>query len=158
MKRGGLVDMVQINTKLTNEVVKSIDRNFAKETLQRDEDAEMKKFIEENIENVRNLKKSKTVLPCVFNQDVGLINTINMNISEKRGEILLDMPKYLTTNMSKYKSCDGLPIQILSGSFGHEVHEVKMFYLIILKKILVGAASSQVLTSPLRFNRIYSSL
>ena len=41
--------MRRIKEKRGNDIVKSMNSNFAKETNQRDEDAEMQKFIEEHL-------------------------------------------------------------------------------------------------------------
>ena len=56
LKTGGLVDMKRLKD---NDVVNNMNNNFARETNQRDEDAEMQKFIEEQLKTIKGAEKSK---------------------------------------------------------------------------------------------------
>lgn len=111
-RTGGLVDMRIIKEKRGNEIVKNMHSNFAKETNQRDEDAEMQKFIEEQL----RLKKEADKL----NQDPNSAESlIDQNIIVKKyktpEDALFDVPKYLIESNTKNKSEETLSEQMLSG-------------------------------------------
>lgn len=100
IRTGGLVDMKRINTK-GNDVRNNMNANFARETNQRDEDAEMQKFIEEQLRLKRGEIKAQ--------------NEQNQIKIKKPEDALFDLPKHLITNTSKHKSEETLSEQMLSG-------------------------------------------
>lgn len=114
-KTGGLVDLKVLKEKRGNEIVTSMSNNFARETNQRDEDAEMQKFIDEQI----NLKKQLESEAQAYNEDgtPRLKPTSDSTVSKfKRPEdALFDLPKYLIENTSKHRSEESLSEQMLSG-------------------------------------------
>jgi hypothetical protein len=100
IRSGGLVDMKRINMK-PNDVRNNMNANFARETNQRDEDAEMQKFIEEQL----RLKRG----------DLQAQNDETQVKIKKPEDALFDLPKHLITNTSKHKSEETLSEQMLSG-------------------------------------------
>ena len=85
--------------------------NFAKETNQRDEDAEMQKFIEEQIQ-----KKKLAEKQSMSNEGETLIDQdIKQNKFKRPEDALFDLPKYLIENTSKHRSEESLSEQMLSG-------------------------------------------
>lgn len=95
-----------------NEIVTSMASNFAKETNQRDEDAEMQKFIDEQIE----LKKLSEKLSSVNGDG----STVEASTSDEKKfkrpeDALFDIPKYLIETPSKHRSEESLSEQMLSG-------------------------------------------
>lgn len=109
-KTGGLVDMKRILEKRGNEIVKNMNSNFAKETNQRDEDAEMQKFIEEQL-RLKKEQEQKSQLGTTGETDASA-----SPVKFKRPEdALFDVPKYLIENTSKHKSEESLSEQMLSG-------------------------------------------
>jgi hypothetical protein len=104
-----------------NEIVKSMNSNFAKETNQRDEDAEMQKFIDEQLRFKREAEKQKQQQQ---NSESGLENSSNGTSLDNNNQIkkyktpedaLFDLPKYLTSSTTKNKSEETLSEQMLSG-------------------------------------------
>jgi hypothetical protein len=94
-----------------NEIVTSMASNFAKETNQRDEDAEMQKFIEEQIQ-----KKKLAEKQSMSNEGETLIDQdIKQNKFKRPEDALFDLPKYLIENTSKHRSEESLSEQMLSG-------------------------------------------
>jgi hypothetical protein len=114
LRTGGLVDIKQIKEKRGSEIVRNMNNNFAKETNQRDEDAEMQKFIEEQLKlkkEAEKLKQVKSEAPDAENS-----NFINASLKYKRPEdALFDVPKYLIESASKNRSEESLSEQMLSG-------------------------------------------
>jgi len=90
--------------------------NFAKETNQRDEDAEMQKFIDEQIQLKKQAEKVAQALkedgtPVEVHLDTG-----NAEKKFKKPEdALFDLPKYLIESTSKFRSEESLSEQMLSG-------------------------------------------
>ena len=108
-----------------NEIVKNMHSNFARETNQRDEDAEMQKFIEEQL---RMKKESERLKSAAADGDESLLaknatsetssvsNQANNAIKYRRPEdALFDLPKYLIESNSKLRSEESLSEQMLSG-------------------------------------------
>ena len=86
--------------------------NFARETNQRDEDAEMQKFIEEQL----RLKKEQERLSQLGKDNADSEGGSSSGPKFKRPEdALFDVPKYLIENQSKHKSEESLSEQMLSG-------------------------------------------
>ncbi len=87
-----------------------MNSNFARETNQRDEDAEMQKFIEEQLE----LKKKSQMQ---LNEDgtPKLTKEQEINKFKRPEDALFDVPKFLIENASKHKSEESLSEQMLSG-------------------------------------------
>jgi hypothetical protein len=114
LRTGGLVDIKQIKEKRGSEIVRNMNSNFAKETNQRDEDAEMQKFIEEQLKlkkEAEKLKQEKNVERNTENS-----NSISNALKYKRPEdALFDVPKYLIESASKNRSEESLSEQMLSG-------------------------------------------
>ncbi len=112
MKTGGLVDLKTLKEKRGNEIVQNMHSTFAKETNQRDEDAEMQKFIEEQLLKKKQADKEKET----SSQSDSLIKTDTNPVKIKRPEdALFDLPKYLIASSSKNKSEETLSEQMLSG-------------------------------------------
>ena len=88
-----------------NDVLNNMNNNFAKETNERDEDAEMKKFIEEQ------LKLIKKPLMGAGGEEKNL----NEKKIKRPDDALFDVPEHLITNQSKIKSEETLSEQMLSG-------------------------------------------
>jgi hypothetical protein len=96
-----------------NEIVKNMHSNFAKETNQRDEDAEMQKFIEEKLREKRETEKLKQPAPATANADSSESGVKKYKTPE---EALFDVPKFLIESKSKtVKSEETLSEQMLSG-------------------------------------------
>ena len=90
-----------------NDVLNNMKSQFARETNQRDEDAEMQKFIEEQLKLKRgDLNKDATKSSVDQNGEKRI---------KKPDEALFDVPKYLIENKSKHKSEETLSEQMLSG-------------------------------------------
>ena len=87
--------------------------NFARETNQRDEDAEMQKFIDEQI---RLKKEADKEVESANTDAVPLVPSSQPENKFKRPEdALFDLPKYLIENTSKHRSEESLSEQMLSG-------------------------------------------
>jgi hypothetical protein len=114
-----------IKEKRGNEIVKNMNSNFAKETNQRDEDAEMQKFIEEQlrVKKEADLLNSKSQAPHLTEKEREYQEYLSQALATneqtkkfKRPEdALFDVPKYLIENQSKHKSEESLSEQMLSG-------------------------------------------
>jgi hypothetical protein len=100
-----------VREKRGNEIVKNMHNNFAKETNQRDEDAEMQKFIEEQL----RLKRDAETLKNTGSSDAGSSVDTGERKYKTPEEALFDLPKYLIENKSKNKSEETLSEQMLSG-------------------------------------------
>ncbi|CAF0890103.1 unnamed protein product [Brachionus calyciflorus] len=107
-RTGGLVDMKVILEKRGNEIVKNMHSTFAKETNQRDEDAEMQRFIEEQLNKKKQAEK---------NSDQNNSNEDSSKVPKFKSpeDALFDVPKYLLENTSRHKSEETLSEQMLSG-------------------------------------------
>lgn len=121
-KTGGLVDMKKIMEKRGNEIVKNMHSNFARETNQRDEDAEMQKFIEEQLRMKKESERLKTdedgvlLANNVTAETSSVSNPASNAIKYRRPEdALFDLPKYLIESNSKMRSEESLSEQMLSG-------------------------------------------
>lgn len=113
-KTGGLVDMKVMKERRGNEIVTSMTSNFARETNQRDEDAEMQKFIDDQIELKKLAEKQKEELnDGKSNVDTKQISDVNK--FKRPEDALFDLPKYLIENASKHRSEESLSEQMLSG-------------------------------------------
>lgn len=99
--------MKVILEKRGNEIVKNMHSTFAKETNQRDEDAEMQRFIEEQLR-----KKKESENKNGENDDQDSLGAKKFKSPE---DALFDVPKYLLENTSKHKSEETLSEQMLSG-------------------------------------------
>lgn len=116
-RTGGLVDMKRLKEKRGIEIVKNMNSNFAKETNQRDEDAEMQKFIEEQLRIKKDQEaKNKESDPSSSQPSNELLVSQPIVAKFKRPEdALFDVPRYLIENTSKHKSEETLSEQMLSG-------------------------------------------
>lgn len=107
-RSGGLVDMKVILEKRGNEIVKHMHSTFAKETNQRDEDAEMQRFIEEQLRRKKEAE-NKT------DQSEATVDESTSKKYKSPQDALFDVPKYLLESTSKHKSEETLSEQMLSG-------------------------------------------
>ena len=98
-----------------NEIVKNMHSNFAKETNQRDEDAEMQKFIEEQLRLKREAEKAKQSISATTSGDTEVGSSFGTKKYKTPDEALFDVPKFLIENKSKMKSEETLSEQMLSG-------------------------------------------
>lgn len=115
-KTGGLVDMKVLKVQRENEIVTSMASNFAKETNQRDEDAEMQKFIEEQIEKKKLAEKRAKEGDALTSAEADDQDNVKKpNVFKRPEDALFDLPKYLITNTSKHRSEESLSEQMLSG-------------------------------------------
>lgn len=96
-----------------NEIVTSMASNFAKETNQRDEDAEMQKFIEEQIDKKKMAEKRAKDGDASTSTEAD--SEKKPNVFKRPEDALFDLPKYLITNTSKHRSEESLSEQMLSG-------------------------------------------
>jgi hypothetical protein len=101
--------MKLLKEKRGNEIVKNMNSNFARETNQRDEDAEMQKFIEEQL---RLKKESEKPSSSSINDSSQSSDTKKFKSPE---DALFDVPKYLIESHSKSKQVELLSDQMLSG-------------------------------------------
>ena len=106
--------MKLLKEKRGNEIVKNMNSNFARETNQRDEDAEMQKFIEEQLQLKKLAEAQKEEK---LNEDgTPMTSGEKAPAKFKRPEdALFDVPKFLIENASKHKSEESLSEQMLSG-------------------------------------------
>ena len=120
-RTGGLVDMRRVKEKRGNEIVKSMNSNFAKETNQRDEDAEMQKFIEEHLLKKKEAEAAEAAAKAAAedaaaNPQLLVASSHAAHTLFKRPEdALFDVPKFLIENHSKNKSEESMSEQMLSG-------------------------------------------
>lgn len=115
-KTGGLVDLKVLQERRGNEIATSMASNFAKETNQRDEDAEMQKFIDEQIQLKKQVEKIAQALKQDGTPVEVHIDPATVEQKFKRPEdALFDLPKYLIDNKSKHRSEESLSEQMLSG-------------------------------------------
>lgn len=95
--------MREIREKRGNEIVRHMNANFAKETNQRDEDAEMQKFIDQELQKMRGKEQS--------GEGPG-------EAGEKKykspNDVIFDLPSYLIES-GKKKPGDGFAEEVLSG-------------------------------------------
>ena len=117
-RTGGLVDMKRLKEKRGIEIVKNMNSNFAKETNQRDEDAEMQKFIEEQLrikkeQEAKNKESNPSNSSTPANES--LISEPIVAKFKRPEDALFDVPRYLIENTSKHKSEETLSEQMLSG-------------------------------------------
>lgn len=114
-KTGGLVDMKRLKEKRGIEIVKNMHSNFAKETNQRDEDAEMQKFIEEQLNLKKEQEKNSKAADTSKHVNELLVALPTITKFKRPEDALFDVPKYLIENTSKHKSEETLSEQMLSG-------------------------------------------
>lgn len=115
MRTGGLVDMRRIKEKRGNEIVKNMNSNFAKETNQRDEDAEMQKFIEEHLRQKKE-QEAAAASSTSATSPPPLVNATNPTTFKKPEDALFDVPKYLIESRPKHpKAEESMSEQMLSG-------------------------------------------
>ncbi|XP_059146470.1 splicing factor C9orf78 homolog isoform X2 [Physella acuta] len=101
MKTGGIVDMKALKKKsLKGEEVEAIGTAFAAETNRRDEDAEMLKYVEEELARRKGHHKQEESLS---------------NKQKSQTDSLYDLPEHLKKYSSEKKSEDMLSNQMLSG-------------------------------------------
>jgi hypothetical protein len=121
-RTGGLVDMNVIREKRGNEIVKNMNSNFAKETNQRDEDAEMQKFIEMQLKlrNQAEREKEKTSRGILDeDKQTEAAGDGDDEASGKQpkykspNDVLFDLPKFLL--QTKNKSEETFTEEVLSG-------------------------------------------
>lgn len=103
--------MKLLKEKRGNEIVKNMNSNFARETNQRDEDAEMQKFIEEQLRLKKEAEKPTSSTSA--NNDSLQSSTTKKYKSPE--DALFDVPKYLIESHSKSKQVELLSDQMLSG-------------------------------------------
>lgn len=105
-RTGGLVDMKEIREKRGNEIVRHMNANFAKETNQRDEDAEMQKFIEQQMREMRGGASAPTA---------GEEKTSGDGVKFKSpNDVIFDLSVHLLES-GKKKQGDGFVEEVLSG-------------------------------------------
>ncbi|PVD22493.1 hypothetical protein C0Q70_18307 [Pomacea canaliculata] len=101
MKTGGFVDMKALKTKpLTGDVAEAIGTAFAAETNRRDEDAEMLKYVEEEVAKRKGHMQEE--------------NKLKTSI-QKAEDSLYELPDHLNLKSSTKRSEDMLSNQMLSG-------------------------------------------
>jgi hypothetical protein len=128
IKTGGLVDMKVVKEKRGNDIVKSMNSNFAKETNQRDEDAEMQKFIEEQLSIKKEAERAAAAAKAaaelalsdpnsLLTSQVSELSTLSSSVKifKRPEDALFDVPAYLIENRSKNKSEESMSEQMLSG-------------------------------------------
>jgi hypothetical protein len=101
-----------------NEIVKNMHNNFAKETNQRDEDAEMQKFIEEKLREKREAEKLDQAAAGSTANDRSTAGGHSSGVRKYKTpeEALFDLPKFLIESKPKSgKSEETLSEQMLSG-------------------------------------------
>lgn len=106
--------MKRMKEKRGIEIVQSMNSNFAKETNQRDEDAEMQKFIEEQL-HIKKELEIKTREASDKKPNESLVSVPTVTKFKRPEDALFDVPKYLIENTSKHKSEETLSEQMLSG-------------------------------------------
>ncbi|KAH9488756.1 hypothetical protein Btru_049964 [Bulinus truncatus] len=100
MKTGGFVDMKALKKKpLKGEAVEAIGTAFAAETNRRDEDAEMLKYVEEELARRKGHHKEEE----------------SHNKQKSKADSLYDLPEHLKKYSSQKRSEDMLSNQMLSG-------------------------------------------
>lgn len=111
--------MSEIREKRGNEIVRNMNSNFAKETNQRDEDAEMQKFIEQQLK-MRHMGSSGASATMGEDgigggdADPSLADDATAVKKYKSpNDVIFDLPTYLLEN--KKKPEDGFTEQVLSG-------------------------------------------
>ncbi len=118
--------MRRIKEKRGNDIVKSMNSNFAKETNQRDEDAEMQKFIEEHLrqkkeqEAAASIASSSSSSHNALSNDEGggaAVSSSSASLGFKRpADALFDVPKFLIESRPKHpKAEESMSEQMLSG-------------------------------------------
>ncbi|CAL1536581.1 unnamed protein product [Lymnaea stagnalis] len=101
MKTGGIIDMKALKKKpLKGEAVEAIGTAFAAETNRRDEDAEMLKYVEEELARRKGHHKEE--------ESQG-------NKQKSQADSLYDLPEHLKKYSSEKRSEDMLSNQMLSG-------------------------------------------
>lgn len=107
--------MKRLKEKRGAEIVQNMHSQFAKETNQRDEDAEMQKFIEEQLR--RKKEQEATRLKESDKQTESLIQVQQVAKFKRPEDALFDVPKYLLEKSSskQNKSEETLSEQMLSG-------------------------------------------
>lgn len=91
-----------------NEIIKSMQITFSKETNQRDEDAEMQRLIEEQV-------KKKKEAERIVGQNEILHTESEVKKFKLPQDALFDVPKYLLESSSRHKSDGILCEQMVSG-------------------------------------------
>ena len=96
--------MKRIKEKRGNEIVKSMNSNFAKETNQRDEDAEMQKFIEEQLRKKKEADEAAAASsqdPSKQGSALGISEAASgVTVFKRHEDALFDVPKFLIENRS----------------------------------------------------------
>ncbi|KAI8778817.1 telomere length and silencing protein 1 [Biomphalaria glabrata] len=101
MKTGGFVDMKALKKKpLKGEAVEAIGTAFAAETNRRDEDAEMLKYVEEELARRKGRHKEEELYE---------------NKQKSKADSLYELPEHLKKYSSQKRSEDMLSNQMLSG-------------------------------------------
>ena len=103
--------MREIREKRGNEIVRHMNANFAKETNQRDEDAEMQKFIEDQLKKMRGNQDEPE--GAASGGDGGGGNEEGKKFKSPN-DVIFDLPKHLLES-GKKKQGDGFTEETLSG-------------------------------------------
>lgn len=105
--------MREIREKRGNEIVRHMNANFAKETNQRDEDAEMQKFIEEQLKQIRG-QGSKSSEAGDDEKGGASGDSGDAKKYKTPNDVIFDLPTYLLES-GKKKQGDGFAEETLSG-------------------------------------------
>lgn len=104
--------MREIREKRGNEIVRHMNSNFAKETNQRDEDAEMQKFIEQQLKQMKG--KSEEEEENASAGGAGTSDGLGGKKYKSPNDVIFDLPKILLES-GKKKQGDGFAEETLSG-------------------------------------------
>lgn len=103
--------MREIREKRGNEIVRHMNANFAKETNQRDEDAEMQKFIDDQLKKMRG---GQDEAPGAEAASGGAGGNEEGKKFKSPNDVIFDLPKHLLES-GKKKQGDGFTEETLSG-------------------------------------------
>lgn len=106
--------MREIREKRGNEIVRHMNANFAKETNQRDEDAEMQKFIEEQLKQIRGQGSKSSEAGDDEKEGAGGSGGGDAKKYKTPNDVIFDLPTYLLES-GKKKQGDGFAEETLSG-------------------------------------------
>lgn len=106
--------MREIREKRGNEIVRHMNANFAKETNQRDEDAEMQKFIEDQLKKMRGNQDEAGAGGGAASGGGGGGGNEDGKKFKSPNDVIFDLPKHLLES-GKKKQGDGFTEETLSG-------------------------------------------